>query len=71
MLQIAPYDPPLLSDQSLRGHLGLPSGLPFAALAAGRLPRYEPVLQPPLAGQRGKLHLPDKEFRSNLSADEH
>ena len=45
------------------GSLGLPSGLPFAAFATGRLPRYEPVVLPLLAEWRGKCSLPDKEFR--------
>src|SRR5215211_1956366 len=45
------------------GSLGLPSGLPFTANTAGRLPRYEPDLLSPLTGRRGKCSLPDKEFR--------
>ena len=61
-------DPPLLSDQSLRGHWpkpGLPSGLPTAE--AGGFPRYEPVstASHETAGQ--VAYLPDKEFRSSLT----
>src|SRR6266571_2844291 len=45
------------------GSLGLPSGLPFGAEAPGRLPRYEPDSLSLLTERRGKLSLPDKEFR--------
>ena len=57
-------DPPLLSDQSLRGHWlmpGLPSGLPTAE--AGGFPRYEPVSTASRETAGQVEYLPDKEFR--------
>jgi len=52
------------------GSLGLPSGLPFAApVRRAGSPDMSRSCLSTLAGRRGKLHfLPDKEFRSALSA---